>query len=372
MKKAFWIFPSMIGAFALLISTSFIFAQVQEGEWETTINMKMEGLAFSIPSITTKQCITNDNLVPNASPAKGKDTCKVKDQKVTGNKVTWSGTCVDKDQKSEYEGEITYSGSSYQGTMKFKTIEKSGETMSMAGTMTGRRIGECKDKNKQTVKVGENEIQVDQAEVRKLAEQGQAQMAQIEKDRVEQKARWDAFSKAPVPEEAPGSCSLKGKSFVDSDCKKQIEKFNFKPGEWEITIQKGAMQTFEGKVQAASVEDPQKNIQCITYDAPILSNLDGMWDYKVSPQAISGAMKNDMAKQSGKGGYSFSDENLEGAFLFTIDYGASKTISRTNITGRRIGDGNCQQGRDYTAQKRKTPADAAPNPVKKARKLLGF
>jgi hypothetical protein len=371
MKKAFRILLSMIIGIAL-VSTSFVLAQVQEGEWETTVNMKMEGMAFSIPPVTTKQCVTKDNLVPNVSPQGKKDTCTNKDQKVSGNKVTWSGTCVDKGQKSEYEGEITYSGSSYQGTMNFKITEKSGETMSMAATMTGRRIGECKDKNKQTVKVGDNEYQVNQAEVRKLAEQGQAQMAQIEKDRAEQKARWDALNKAPVPEVAPGSCSLQGKSFADSDCKKQIEKFNFKPGEWEVIIQKGAIQTFDGKVQAASVEDPQKNIQCITYDSPIISNLDGMWDYKVSSQEISGTIKNDAAKQSGKGGYIFSDENLEGAFLSTLDYGASKTVSRTNITGHRIGDGNCLQGRDYTSKKRKSPADDAPNPAKKVRKFLGF
>jgi len=43
---------------------------------------------------------------------------------VSGNKVTWQTVCTDKDGTTEGEGEITYSGNSYQGTMHARMISK--------------------------------------------------------------------------------------------------------------------------------------------------------------------------------------------------------------------------------------------------------
>lgn len=115
---------------------------MQEGKWESTMQMTMEGMQFSIPSFKTTQCVTKEDLVPKTSEKE--ENCKRINYKVVGNTVVWKVECVDKGTKTESEGEITYSGSSYKGTMRGKITEKGGETRNFSMKLAGRRIGECK------------------------------------------------------------------------------------------------------------------------------------------------------------------------------------------------------------------------------------
>ena len=197
---------------ALAVSSSLCFAagiNAQEGEWESTMEMKMEGLPFAIPPVTTKHCVTKEDVVPKSSEKD--DQCKIKDQKIVGNKVTWSVECLDKGEKTESQGEITYSGNSYKGTMKTRMTDKTGKTMVSTGTMTGRRIGECTDKSKTTVSIGGKEVQqVDPAQMERMRAESEKTMAELEKRQMEQKARWEELSRLPVPAEDPGSCPLNG------------------------------------------------------------------------------------------------------------------------------------------------------------------
>jgi len=116
------------------------------------MELKMEGLPFAIPPATTKYYVTKENVVPKAWEKD--DRCKIKDQKIAGNKVTGSAEYMDKDGRSESKREISYSGSSYKGTVKTRMTDKTGKTMVSTGTMTGRRFGECTDNDKRTVSVG--------------------------------------------------------------------------------------------------------------------------------------------------------------------------------------------------------------------------
>jgi len=62
---------------------------------------------------------------------------KVSDDKVTGNKVTWSMKCEGPEAMSG-TGEITYGENTYDGVMK---MERQGQTMTMK--YTGKRLGDC-------------------------------------------------------------------------------------------------------------------------------------------------------------------------------------------------------------------------------------
>lgn len=118
---------------------------MQEGNWETTMESKMEGMPFPMPPVTSRvtQCITKKDLVPKTA---GKDQmCGIKDQKVSGNKVFWRMVCVDKKGIMEGQGEITYAGNSYQGTVKTRmtTKERPIEVMTSTMKMQGCRLGTC-------------------------------------------------------------------------------------------------------------------------------------------------------------------------------------------------------------------------------------
>jgi hypothetical protein len=140
---------SMVAVAAVLVFSipiiSFADVNMQDGNWETTIEMKMEGMPFPMPPVTSKitQCITKKDPVPRTANKDQK--CDIKDQKISGNKVSWRMVCVDKNGTTEGQGEITYAGNSYQGMVKTKTIVKDNPNEAMTSTMQmkGRWLGAC-------------------------------------------------------------------------------------------------------------------------------------------------------------------------------------------------------------------------------------
>lgn len=117
---------------------------MQEGNWETTVQMTMEGLPVPMPptTYTSTQCLTRKDMVPHTASKRQK--CKIRNQKVTGDTVTWSMICEDGGGRSEGEGRITYAGNSFSGQIKMK-LSTTGESQSMRSTMkmTGKRLGNC-------------------------------------------------------------------------------------------------------------------------------------------------------------------------------------------------------------------------------------
>jgi len=89
-----------------------------------------------LPSLSQK------DIVPQT--AQKDQNCKVLDQKITGNKVAWKVKCIQNGSVTEGEGEITYSGTTYAGTLRTKVTDKSGLVMHSTAKMKGRRIGDCK------------------------------------------------------------------------------------------------------------------------------------------------------------------------------------------------------------------------------------
>lgn len=136
-----------LGLFLVFASLTFVYAAVnmQEGEWEISMEIKMEGMPFQMPPMTFKdtQCLTKEDMVPKT--AKEDEKCEVKEQKIIGNKAIWKVHCIEKDgSTTDGTGEITYSGNSYQGVMNTKITDKTGQSMTSTTKMTGRRLGACK------------------------------------------------------------------------------------------------------------------------------------------------------------------------------------------------------------------------------------
>lgn len=125
-------------AFAL---PAFAQPNLQEGNWEITTRMEMPGMPFQMPPQKHNQCMTKKDVVPDQS-RKGQD-CKITDQKITGDSVSWKMSCKDKDGTTEGEGKITYAGKSYDGMMMAKMSSK-GESHTMKMNFAGKHTGPCK------------------------------------------------------------------------------------------------------------------------------------------------------------------------------------------------------------------------------------
>jgi phage tail tube protein FII len=114
---------------------------MEEGLWEITTEVKMEGMPFQMPPVTHTQCITQEDLVPDTSQAEQTEQkCEVTNLKVKGNTVTYDLTCAGDDHKMTSHSSITYEKDRMQGSM---TATMEPNNMTMGYTMTGRRIGDC-------------------------------------------------------------------------------------------------------------------------------------------------------------------------------------------------------------------------------------
>lgn len=110
---------------------------MKEGQWEnsTETSMMMEGM--SMPPLVAKStyCLTREDPVPKSE--KDED-CKMVKLNFVGNTLSWRMEC----KKAEGEGEITYRGSTYDGSFRMKMVED-GKTMTMNTKLEGKYLGPC-------------------------------------------------------------------------------------------------------------------------------------------------------------------------------------------------------------------------------------
>ena len=122
----------------ILPSISFAAPDMQPGRWEITSTLEMPGIAFNMPASKHTQCITTEELVPQAQQENSK--CQVVDQSIDGNVVTWQVRCESGGGTMDSQGKITYHGASFEGTV---VTEGSQMPSEMIQKMTGKRIGQC-------------------------------------------------------------------------------------------------------------------------------------------------------------------------------------------------------------------------------------
>ncbi|MGD0843695.1 MAG: DUF3617 family protein [Geobacteraceae bacterium] len=110
---------------------------MKEGQWEITTTVDMPGMpAAAMKPHTVTSCLSKKDYVPKANPEQG--DCKLVDQKIDGNTVSWGVACKD----SSGKGSITYAGDSFSGLME-TTMKQGEKEMTVKMKMDGKRIGDC-------------------------------------------------------------------------------------------------------------------------------------------------------------------------------------------------------------------------------------
>jgi len=114
---------------------------MRPGRWQNTVQMQMPGMPMQMPPQTTTRCVTAEQLArdPNSWIPSGPDgsACKISDQKVVGNKVTWKVACTGQ-MAMTGDGELTFMEDSYEGTLMASTA-MGGMTMKLSG----KRLMDC-------------------------------------------------------------------------------------------------------------------------------------------------------------------------------------------------------------------------------------
>jgi hypothetical protein len=136
LKKLF--VASVILFAAISISFAGSVPNIQEGMWEITSKVEMPGMPMEMPPMKYTQCLTKEDLVPQSSQPG--EECKITQTKVTGNTVTWTMQCKGQGGTMTGTGSVTYSGTSFKGTIKMTMPESN---MEMTSHISGHRIGDC-------------------------------------------------------------------------------------------------------------------------------------------------------------------------------------------------------------------------------------
>ncbi len=131
----------LIMASLLLVASTPITAAEFTGLWETTVVTSMPGMPFAPPPVTSRNCVTEDNLVPQSQDPSA--DCKIDKQSISGNTLSWSIQCNSQGMHTVSHGSITYSGNSFSGSSQISMKGGPMGNMEMSQTLSGRRLGNC-------------------------------------------------------------------------------------------------------------------------------------------------------------------------------------------------------------------------------------
>ena len=115
--------------------------QMQEGQWEVTVEMEMPGMPMKMPPVVQSQCMTRDDMVPHAE--RPGEECQPTNARVEGDTVTWGIQCRSRDgSTTQGHGTATYRGDSFDGHVDM-TMNHAGQAMKMRQKLSGKRLGDC-------------------------------------------------------------------------------------------------------------------------------------------------------------------------------------------------------------------------------------
>ena len=365
---------------------------MQEGEWETTVVSTMETEGMTMPPMTSTMtsCLTKKDLVPNPNPDQA-NNCRVLDQKVSGNTVSWRLVCDQDGGKMEGSGEMTYHGASYEGTMRASTVAE-GQTMKTVMKLSGRHLGVCTARTAKGPVVNGKDMGQYQQEMGKYQAMADQAMARQKQEMAKYQAGVKAGSdliKLPVPAADSNACRQPGFAAM-ADCAAQAGDLNLQPGLFRIPLERASR---TGDMEATPV-DRQQEERCLTQDVPVPYSLAGSHDIREvsrSRDKITWSFAD--AQTAVRGGLVYQGNTMSGVINETNRLSPDMQITQvTRVTAERLGDGDCLGGgRAYTSQ---TPAAASSqgqgaasgingamqeagkelinNPMKGLRSIIGF
>jgi hypothetical protein len=136
---------AVIAGIVLWGTAAFAGVNLHEGLWEITSKMEMPGMSMQMPARKHTQCLTKKNMLKTMVPKEQtqEEECKITDQKISGNTVTWTMKCSGEDAM-DVNGKTTYNGDTFKGTITMISNDPDEGKMKIINHISGKRIGECK------------------------------------------------------------------------------------------------------------------------------------------------------------------------------------------------------------------------------------
>jgi len=134
----------VIAAILTLVCAADGSAEMKEGLWEIATKTEMIGIPVQTPPTIMKQCMTKKDMVPKPERQEKGQECKIIDQKISGDTVTYAMECRDKGGNvMEISGKTTYKEKNFDGATNTTMKTKEQGTIRMVSKISGKYVGPC-------------------------------------------------------------------------------------------------------------------------------------------------------------------------------------------------------------------------------------
>ena len=123
------------------LTTSANAVDMQDGNWEITVQTEMQGTPMKLPPMTYTQCLTSQNIIPMQDKA-GQE-CEFIEKNISGNPVTWKMRCTSQGMKMDIDGKVNYQNASFSGNITMRMNNPDGTETVMKQKISGKRMGDC-------------------------------------------------------------------------------------------------------------------------------------------------------------------------------------------------------------------------------------
>ncbi|OIO67492.1 MAG: hypothetical protein AUJ57_11315 [Zetaproteobacteria bacterium CG1_02_53_45] len=113
----------------------------QAGEWEITTSTAIPDMPVTVPPMTFRQCMLDENSM--AQQSSENSGCRILEQQKNGDTLNWKVSCESEQGRADISGSLTWSGDSMQGTTAI-TTDPGGQQMTVITRMQGKRLGPCR------------------------------------------------------------------------------------------------------------------------------------------------------------------------------------------------------------------------------------
>jgi Protein of unknown function (DUF3617). len=124
-----------------LVCSNSALAEIKDGLWEITTKTEIKGMPGQMPPSTVRQCLTKNDPVPKAKDKSIE--CKMKDQKISGDTMTYAMECKGKDSAVLISGKMTYKGNTFAGASTTNIKSNGQPEMQINNKTSGKYIGPC-------------------------------------------------------------------------------------------------------------------------------------------------------------------------------------------------------------------------------------
>lgn len=133
---------ALIFAVLAAASTAVAALDIQEGSWEMTVSVSVDGMPGGLQPVTQTRCLTREDARDPTRLIGAGAGCEFSNKQDSGSQITFDVACTGQ-VPMRGSGSVRYSANDVEGTLEI-AADTGGQRIMTRSQLVGRRLGECK------------------------------------------------------------------------------------------------------------------------------------------------------------------------------------------------------------------------------------